>query len=165
MYLWRSVLTFALPWVYAVGSRDHPPLSKDPLPASWDSDWLAGWPIYYRETGQEQAKAHHSGDSWEAGERPQGGEICGVLSPHAGNLYIYEYKYSHTWFTYDTHDSHLNGKSWEKGGKEEHVHIPPGLCTLWLMSFCSAWPVSLTVLTYDLIGVANCKSSDVFQMV
>lgn len=33
------------------------------------------------------------------------------------------------------------------------------------MSFCSAWSVSLTVLTYDLIGVANCKSSDVFQMV
>lgn len=150
MYLWRSVLTFALPWVYAVGSRDHPPLSKDPLPASWDSDWLAGWPIYYRETGQEQAKAHHSGDSWEAGERPQGGEICGVLSPHAGNLYIYEYKYSHTWFTYDTHDSHLNGKSWEKEEKRNMSIFPLACarCGWWVFVLHGLfhWLFSLMIL-------------------
>lgn len=70
------------PWT--VGSRDHPPLSKDTLPAGGDSDWLAGWPVHHREAGQEQAEAHHSGDGWEAGERPQGCKICGVLSTHAG---------------------------------------------------------------------------------
>lgn len=70
------------PWT--VGSRDHPPLSKDTLPAGGDSDWLAGWPVHHREAGQEQAEAHHSGDGWEAGERPQGCKICGVLSTHTG---------------------------------------------------------------------------------
>lgn len=72
-----------------MGSRDHPPLSKDSIPASWDSDWLAGWPVHHREAGQEQAEAHHSWDSWEAGKRPQGCEIRGVLSSHTGNMTLH----------------------------------------------------------------------------
>lgn len=67
-----------------VGSRDHPPLSKDPVPVGGDSDWSARRPVHHREAGQEQAEAHHSWDGRETGQRPQGRQICGVLSPHAG---------------------------------------------------------------------------------
>lgn len=118
-------------FVYPVGSRDHSPLSKDPLPASWDSDWLAGWPIYHREAGQEQAKAHHSGDSREAGKRPQGCEICGVLSPHAGKEYIQSHTLlGHTWFTCQ----------WQEN-KEERGTCPycPWPVHAMFDDFCSAW--------------------------
>lgn len=43
------VLTFV--FVHLVGSRDHPPLSKDALPSSRDSDRLARWSFHYREAG------------------------------------------------------------------------------------------------------------------
>lgn len=68
----------------SVGSRDHPPLSKDALPVSRDTDRLAGRPLHYREARQEQAEAHLSGDSREACTRPQGCQIRGVFSSYTG---------------------------------------------------------------------------------
>lgn len=118
-----------------MGSRDHPPLSKDPLPASWDSDWLAGWPIYHWEAGQEQAKANNSRDSREAGKRPQGCEICGVLSPHAGNWYI-EMINIHR-HCLGTHHLHVNGhrnKKKEERGTCPYPYLP---CAPYLLSFAS----------------------------
>lgn len=67
-----------------MGPRDHPSLSKDALPSSWDSDRPAGRPLHHREAGQEQAEAHHPRDGREAGQRPEGCEIRGVLRPHTG---------------------------------------------------------------------------------
>lgn len=72
----------------SVGSRDHPSLSKDALPASRDSDWPAGRPLHHREAGQKQAEAHNPRDGREAGQRPEGCEIRGVLRPHSGTCRV-----------------------------------------------------------------------------
>lgn len=99
----------------SVGSRDHPPLSKDPIPASWNADWLAGWSLHYRKAGQEQAEAHHSGNSREAGERSQGCEICGMLRPHTGNKIIHQYIPVHMSILWLTCDTYLTDMSEERG--------------------------------------------------
>ena len=71
-------------WVL-VGTGDNAPLPQDPLPAGGHPDRPAGRPLHHREAGQEQAEAHHPRDGGEAGPRPEGGQIRGVLGPHPGN--------------------------------------------------------------------------------
>lgn len=141
------LVCWLLLFVNPVGSRDHPSLSKDPLPPSRDPDWLAGWPLNYREAGQEQAKAHHSWDSWEAGERPQGCQICGVLSPHTGNT-----QYACTKSTHSLSNAlEKLMQEQRKWRKEEHVHISPLVCAhcgrvLFCMLVWLQWPRQLVVL-------------------
>lgn len=73
----------------SVGTWDHPPLSKDPLPAGGDADWSERWSFYHWEACQEQTETHHSGDGREAGPRSEGCQICGVLRSDAGKGVLY----------------------------------------------------------------------------
>lgn len=142
------LVCWLLLFVNPVGSRDHPSLSKDPLPPSRDPDWLAGWPLNYREAGQEQAKAHHSWDSWEAGERPQGCQICGVLSPHTGNT-----QYTSTKSTHFLSQTHLKNccKNKESGGKRNMSIFPPWSVHT-VVEFCSACWFGFS----DLVNLWSC---------
>lgn len=70
--------------------------------------------------------------------------------------------------THDLHMTHMIHTSMARAKKKEER----GTCLYspWPVhavvdEFCSAWSVSVTVLTYELICVANCKSSDVFHLV
>lgn len=68
-----------------MGTGDHPPLSKDTLPACGDADRSERRPVYYREACEKQTEADHSRDGREAGQRPEGRQVRGVLRSHAGN--------------------------------------------------------------------------------
>lgn len=71
-----------------VGTGDHPPLSKDSLPACGDANRSEGWPLHHREACKKQTEANHSGDGREAGSRPESSQVCGVLRSHAGKTFI-----------------------------------------------------------------------------
>lgn len=72
-----------------MGTWDHPPLSKDPLPAGGDTDRSERWPLDHWEACQEQTETHHSGDGREAGSRFEGRQICGVLRSDTGESYCH----------------------------------------------------------------------------
>ena len=62
-----------------VGTRDHPPLSQDPLPTSRHTDRFARRRSHNREALKGQAKANHRRISREARTRIEGSKICRVL--------------------------------------------------------------------------------------
>ena len=74
-----SLSVFLLP-SSAVGTRDHPSLSQDPLPTSRHTDRFARRRGHNREALKGQAKANHRRISREARTRIEGSKIRRVLS-------------------------------------------------------------------------------------
>lgn len=69
-----------------VGAGDNASLSEDTVLVGGHADRLARRGVDHREAVEGEAEADHPGGWREAGQRAEGGQVCGVLGPHPGKM-------------------------------------------------------------------------------
>lgn len=81
-------LTFVFSFEFTVGSRDHAPLSKDTVFASWNTDRFTWRKWHIGEVGKEQTETDHIGAGRKVGEGIESCQICRMLGIDSGKFEI-----------------------------------------------------------------------------